>query len=440
LLVLEPVREYALEQLQARGEADAAHERHAATYLELAERASPELRGLHERDWLPRLDREHANLLVALRWLIDRGDGEGSQRLVTALNMFWWIRGFMREGLERIREALALPSSSRVTRARALAMAGADAFWLGDLHTARDYEYAALDLYGDDGPPVDRAFAITTLGSCALSSGEVDVAEPLYEQMLTLSRLSTDARGVAHARMQAGTIAFYRGQYEPAYRLLMESIAALRETGDVRTAAYGLRTLVMLHCRRGDFSAAQACVHESLVMWQAVRGRVLLPFLLEAAALLSVATGDAARGLRLAGAAFGLRSEMDTPPTPVWQRELSGWLARGREQLGAAADGVWAAGLEVSAEAAVADALAEAPPNTQSLPNDLTRREAEVLRMLASGSTNKEIAAHLSVSVATVERHLANLYPKIGARSRTEATAFAISRGLVVASQLREPT
>lgn len=65
-----------------------------------------------------------------------------------------------------------------------------------------------------------------------------------------------------------------------------------------------------------------------------------------------------------------------------------------------------------------------------SLPESLTPREVEVLALLARGLSNKEMAARLSVSINTVERHLTNLYPKLGARSRTEATAFAIRHGL----------
>ncbi len=59
----------------------------------------------------------------------------------------------------------------------------------------------------------------------------------------------------------------------------------------------------------------------------------------------------------------------------------------------------------------------------------LTPREAEVLRLLARGMANKEIAQALGLSIHTVERHLTNLYPKIGCRSRTEATAYALTHG-----------
>jgi DNA-binding CsgD family transcriptional regulator len=63
-------------------------------------------------------------------------------------------------------------------------------------------------------------------------------------------------------------------------------------------------------------------------------------------------------------------------------------------------------------------------------PDGLTTREVEVLRLLASGSRNKEIAEQLSVSVHTVERHLANIYAKIRARNRAEATAYALTENL----------
>lgn len=71
---------------------------------------------------------------------------------------------------------------------------------------------------------------------------------------------------------------------------------------------------------------------------------------------------------------------------------------------------------------------ANVPP--AALPTSITAREIEVLALLARGFANKEIGARLGLSVNTVERHLTNLYPKIGARGRTEATAFAIRHGL----------
>jgi hypothetical protein len=75
-------------------------------------------------------------------------------------------------------------------------------------------------------------------------------------------------------------------------------------------------------CHRGDIERAQACVREGIALWREVQGRVLLPYLLEALAILAIARGDYARGLRVAGVAASLREEMDTESTPVWLTEL----------------------------------------------------------------------------------------------------------------------
>jgi DNA-binding NarL/FixJ family response regulator len=69
-------------------------------------------------------------------------------------------------------------------------------------------------------------------------------------------------------------------------------------------------------------------------------------------------------------------------------------------------------------------------PRERMYPDNLTAREVEVLRLLAGGKTNKEIAAALVVSVPTVQRHIANIYGKIGARGRADATAYTIRHGL----------
>jgi DNA-binding NarL/FixJ family response regulator len=64
------------------------------------------------------------------------------------------------------------------------------------------------------------------------------------------------------------------------------------------------------------------------------------------------------------------------------------------------------------------------------LPAGLTAREVEVLKLVAAGSSNKEIAAELFLSEKTVSRHLSNIFAKIGVSSRAAATAFAFEQGL----------
>jgi ATP/maltotriose-dependent transcriptional regulator MalT len=334
-----------------------------------------------------------------------------------------------------------------MARAYALSVAGAMQFWHGEFEAAEACEHAALALFVDSGDPRRRVFALITLGNCAHAQGDLDRANVLYEQTLELYRAAADERGIAQVGMSMGLVAVYRGDYERAYALLIRSIAAIKAAGDVRSGLYGIRSLAMLHCRQGDFEAAKACAREGLVLWQGVRGRVVLPHLLETAALIAVATGDTVRGLKVAGGAAALRDETDTPRAPIWARELDGWFDRARVAVGPeASSSAWRAGFALDIEGAVAEAFAAVgatgkavhPASSiktsaarEALPSGLTQRETEVLRMVAAGNTNKEIARQLVLSVATVERHLANIYGKIGARGRAEATMFAITRGLL---------
>lgn len=70
------------------------------------------------------------------------------------------------------------------------------------------------------------------------------------------------------------------------------------------------------------------------------------------------------------------------------------------------------------------------PPAAGSLPGRLTARQAEILALLATGLSNRDIATRLSLSVGTVERHLANLYTKLGVHNRVAATRYALAHGL----------
>jgi DNA-binding NarL/FixJ family response regulator len=71
------------------------------------------------------------------------------------------------------------------------------------------------------------------------------------------------------------------------------------------------------------------------------------------------------------------------------------------------------------------------PRSGHVYPDGLTAPEVDVLRRLAGGMTNAEIADELFVSVRTVERHVANIYAKIGARGRANASAYSLTRGLI---------
>jgi hypothetical protein len=143
LRLLEMIREYGLELLIAAGELERARDAHAAYYLSLAERAEPALYGAEQAQWAERLKRGYKNIPAAIQWLLERHESEEALRLVTALQQFWLLHGYVREARHFLAQALeAALSLSREREnqddsARALCGLGRLALRQGDLAQAR---------------------------------------------------------------------------------------------------------------------------------------------------------------------------------------------------------------------------------------------------------------------------------------------------------------
>jgi predicted ATPase len=128
--MLETVREYALERLEANREQKEARHGHAVYYLALAKDARPELTGPRQTEWFGRLESEHDNLRAALSWSLERGNAETALQMNAQLWWFWYKRGHLSEGRRWLEEALGkarlrsprgprrstVPACSRATR------------------------------------------------------------------------------------------------------------------------------------------------------------------------------------------------------------------------------------------------------------------------------------------------------------------------------------
>ena len=162
--MLETIREYAAERLDASSEAEELARRHAEHFLALAEEAHPHL-PLHPREWVERLEQEHDNFRAALDWLEAAGEGERTQQLAGALWPFWYIRGHVPEGRRRLESAIR--ADERRTAARATALNGATAMALerGNTVTARPWAEEALALHRALGDAWGTANSILLLGN-----------------------------------------------------------------------------------------------------------------------------------------------------------------------------------------------------------------------------------------------------------------------------------
>ena len=185
--MLEPVRQYARERLEERGETEAVRRRHAALFLALAEEAEPGLRGPWQASWVKRLERERDNLRAAMAWLLGRGELEEAARLGWALWLFWWVRGRFTEGRSWMEEALAKRSAMPATaRARALFVAGMMADGQADRRSAEPLIEESLRLFRDLGDKLGHGCALGSAGLVEVGRGQNERGIALLEEAADL--------------------------------------------------------------------------------------------------------------------------------------------------------------------------------------------------------------------------------------------------------------
>jgi tetratricopeptide (TPR) repeat protein len=191
-LMLETIREYALERALECGEEPELCRRHAAYYLRLAEQAEPELTGPRQDIWLKRLEREHVNLHAALRWALDDRVMDIALRMGAALWRFWCTHGHLGDGYQLLKEALELAESNTQTSppqavwAEAFNGAAGLSWARGDLQQARLYAENSLSISRDMDDTDGIAEMLNCLGVMADQEGDYAQARRYYEQSLAL--------------------------------------------------------------------------------------------------------------------------------------------------------------------------------------------------------------------------------------------------------------
>jgi len=443
--LLETVRQYGEEKLRASGEAEAAWRRHALFFLDLAETAEEAMSGSAQEAWVERLEVEHDNLRAALAW-----DGEGADatearlRLAAALSQFWVIRGHFTEGLTQLRTLLALPGASApsVARARACHTLGMLHYRRGDqaandFARARAYYEESLGIFRRLGTPSQTAQALSGLGRVNADLGEYAWARSLLEEALSLQRRLEDEHGIATTTYNLGWLDFLRGDHAAARSRLEEGLATFRKLGDKFQLGGCVLYLGCLDCEQGDHAAGRSRFVELTRLVSFAHYRYVAPLVVEAFVVLSASQGQAARALRLAGAAAELRRAMGAQFRLGWQRYLARRLDLVRRDIdeGEAA-AAWAEGEKMTLEGALAYALAEPSSEELRAParragGPLSARELEVLGLVAEGLTDARVAEGLHLSPRTVGRHLESIYRKLGVSSRTAAAKRASELGLL---------
>jgi predicted ATPase len=335
--MLETIRAYALEQLAASGEEADLRERHARFFLALAEQAEPELRGADQRLWLDRLEREHDNLRAALEWAraASSGDSPGKApeiglRLVAALWRFWWRRGHIGEGRERLAAALAARAPTPAL-ARALYGAGYMAFVQGDYAAVGPLFEESLAISRAAGDRAAQATALNGLGHAASHIRDYAAAQAFFGEGLALQHELKDPGGVATALNNLGLIATSRRDYALARAQMEESLALSRQLGDLWGVATALNNLALVARGQQDYVAACALIAESLAIRRELGDKYGIAFCLAGLAAVIGALGvgplGGARAARLFGAIEALLETMHARLETVYRDEFEQTVA-----------------------------------------------------------------------------------------------------------------
>lgn len=285
------------------------------------------------------------------------------------------------------------------------------------------------------------AFAVTHLAHVLfVSQGAPARVEALLEEGLALSSALGDKDGLAFAQALRGQMALNQGDLTTARSLLEEGVQLSRDVGSQHGIAEALAQLARVDMALGEEAAAQACYEESLAIGRALNNVGLSALCLEGLARLEVGQGAFARAAHLWGEAEALRQSAGVPLPPLNRSEYERAVAAARAQMGVVAfTAAWKLGrARVSepmpvvqpgepGEPAPSASLASAPP----YPAGLTAREVEVIRLVARGHTNSEIAEELVLSKKTVARHLTNIFHKTTCENRAAVVAFAFRHHLV---------
>jgi predicted ATPase/DNA-binding CsgD family transcriptional regulator len=293
----------------------------------------------------------------------------------------------------------------------------------------------SLARYKTAGSLTFTSMLLYFLSRTRLRQGELTQARVLIEEVQALVRIVRSKWEGALALNVMGEIALLQGEMERAERLLGESIQLSQEMGDRQNMVCTRLMLASLALTQGDDASAHAQYEEGLALALELGATGAIATGLKGLGCVAAAQGHSTCTALLWGAAEHFPESLNVY---IPQTLLERARAAARIHLGEAA---FASTLEEGRTITPAQALAayKALPIQPALqakrppayPAVLTAREVEVLRLVAAGLTDVQVAERLVISVRTVNTHLTSIYNKLGVSSRAAATRLAVERRLV---------
>lgn len=422
------VRAYLREQLAAHDELVAADRLMADVVADVARRSRQF--GL-SRGALDMLEHELNNFHAALDIFL-RTEPARAVGLATDLFGLWRTRR-VREGREWVERSLdaAQDQLTGAERSRALWAAGMLACYQGDMEALRRFAAASLAAARESG---DRLLLARAVYAEATAMNSVDLAQARgrFREGLALLEEIGDLAIIAASCNNLGTLAYEAGELDEAGAYFERAHRLWRELGDATGLARTAHNLAWIMLVRGDLARAGDLLFEALAESSDVGNRHLRAFALAAVTILATSRARRPAAAELHGATRGELAAAGVVLEPLEDaafREAGSILmtALGEKQFAAASARGRALGTAEQQRLVERTLGPGLPPEA----SPLTKRELEVVRLMAAGMTNGEIAEQLVLSDHTVHRHVANILRKLDARSRAAAATMAAQLGLL---------
>jgi tetratricopeptide (TPR) repeat protein len=358
--MLETIREYTQEQLDASGadEVAALRRRHTAYYLALVETAEPDLMGSQQILTLERLESDHSNLRVAMESAFACSDMTTALQFSGALWRFWWIRGYLTEGRRYLEATLAASGSlSSVLRAKALHGIGVLAAEQGDYARSMVLLEAGLSLSRNIGDKRIIATYLDDMGLVNLIQGDYTRATTLLDESLALCQAIGDTIGAAFPLTKLGEVAYHQGNYDRAAAYLEVGLDLFQKQQNKREMVWPLLNLGHVALCQGDTGRAATLYAESVTLLQALKDKSGIAYALEGFARLT-AQHWPEQAARLFGAAEIQRDTIGAPMLPVERTNYDQTIMAIHSRLNNEAfEAAWAEGRALPLEQAIAEAL-----------------------------------------------------------------------------------
>jgi predicted ATPase/class 3 adenylate cyclase len=314
--MLETIRQYALEQLEASGEAAELRRRHAAFFLEVAEEGAGSLPGPDQQRWFDTLDRDLDNFRAVISWAIDSGEAEDGLRVASALERFWLFRNHLKEGRRHLERLLAMPpeGQSGAVRAAAISTAAYIATFQGDYGASTPMAHEALAIYRELG---DHSGVGEQLGSIGWGTIMADpaAATELFHESIEAYRRAGGSPEIGQALFGIALAEMQLGDFEEAARLLQDGTALYETTGDEGMLLIGIGLQGVCSRFQGDLAAARQRYADVLVRSQRTGSQLALTLGLVAMADLALLEGDAERAAVLEAAEAQLAERLGGTPS-----------------------------------------------------------------------------------------------------------------------------